>query len=227
MRTLSHPLLALAAIAFALVGCNEKTPPGPETAAPPDFSSNFQVRISKPPSVLESEESVTPADMQKQAEANLQAHIAIDRAVAGATDWREADEKVRAVLSDEALDAPNYVREQIAAAVMLQKQLLSAAPSPERQKATAFYTDLLVENGNTQAPVIAKALKELQGYWNQARIAEAASKTLEKAQAQVERQDTESSASSKLTAELHTTNEQARQLSEAEQAMRELQAMSQ
>jgi len=57
---------------------------------------------------------------------------------------------------------------------MLERWLLEGQPTPEKQKATGFYTELMLENGNPQGQLIQPALEQLKGVWAEERVAKAA-----------------------------------------------------
>ena len=97
-------------------------------------------------------------------------------AVDGSSSWREMDAALRRFLEDA---HPNPAiqsrREATAASGFLPGHLINADElTPEKQQAIAYYTTLVIENQSFQGiPQLGPALDRLEGYWPEAKIAEA------------------------------------------------------
>ncbi len=145
-------------------------------------------------------------------------------------DWQEAHESAQALLEQPAPSVRASIQEQVAAqteqrvasAMLKQRLLTGGTPTPERQEAIAFYTDLLIEHDNPQGPLLASALAHLEGYWSEERMARAAEHALEVTREQLASEEKEASESQKLIAKVTGADtpgtyyeEQLRQLREA------------
>ena len=235
MKTSFRHLISLfsfvLALTFVLAGCSDETPTEMANATLAEqlsSSSGFRTEINVPDdsgkvSSVPSEYS----DARMQAEAQVHATHTLLKAVSEAENWQEANQKVRSLLQSEVPDDPLYHRQQVAADMMLRKRLLDAPASSERQEAVGFYTNLLIENGNVQAPVIRRGLQTLKGYWSNERIAEAATNAARNAQKGLDEMTCEDCPSSKLAASLDAQKERAAELRNTRQAVKQLRAMSQ
>ncbi|MEO0556855.1 MAG: hypothetical protein AAF170_01595 [Bacteroidota bacterium] len=98
------------------------------------------------------------------------------RSAISAETWTEGDRALRAFLADAHPDvAVQSRREVIAASGFLHGHLVNNDPlTRERQEAIAYYTTLLIENQTIPSiTYLGPALDRLEGYWSNAKLAEA------------------------------------------------------
>ena len=174
----SLALFALFATVLLLVGCDNTSAPEngdlvSQLAGSGKLTSSF---VANSPDSLD---SVPFAELSMKEKKELllqrsQAYGTLKKAVLTASGWQQANQRSRALLSEPS-SAPQHYREQVAAHWMLKHWLLKGNPSLEKQKATGFYTELMLENGNPQGQLIQPALEQLKGRWSEERITKAAS----------------------------------------------------
>ena len=159
-------------MAFVLMGCREQPGSGFDEEPPAELQLASVLEYGTVEGAQTDATLSDSAAMQELKE-QQEAFIAF-RVAAKTTDWKQADENVRALLDSPSPVARHY-REQNAADVMLREWLVGGEPTEERLKAMAFYVDLLVKNESPQSALILPALKQLDGHWPETRVAEAAS----------------------------------------------------
>jgi hypothetical protein len=173
-RGISFLAVLVFTAALLLVGCDKTSPPEAEESAG-ELTGTF---VANRPDSLD---SVPFEEFSKRKKKELlrqrrKAYEATEEAIRTASGWQQADQHTRALL-EESSAAPQYYREQVAAHWMLERWLLEGQPTPEKQKATGFYTELMLENGNPQGQLIQPALEQLKGVWAEGRVAKAAAAT--------------------------------------------------
>jgi hypothetical protein len=175
-RRLLIPTLAL--LVFSLVGCQEGVTTGP----PPLGEDPLSVRgmphsFGQPAQLTEAERSTRkalfsePADM---VQALSNEGVAFHNAVTQASDWQDADRRVRELLQKaDAAPIPRYMLEQIAASEMFDRFISGwTGDLSERQRQTVgFYTRLLAENRSPESPYVLAGLTTLEGHWADSKIA--------------------------------------------------------
>ncbi len=193
--TMHHKELFLTVVALlamvVLLGCSDGM--HSNTASEELVASQPIPQLSAPKHVIKfgtpegatSAASLSGAERQQLLERMSTMMMAFSEAVVLASDWQEADQNVRALLNAPS-ELSRHYREQAAANAMFQEWLLEGDASPEKLKATAFYTGLLVQNRSPQAATILPALERLQGHWPEAKIAEAAATAARAARAEYE-----------------------------------------
>lgn len=159
------------ALIFLLVGCDDTATPETENSAPQLLHSFVAGTPDDVEPTMPSE--LSSAERKRNADQRHADFRAFEKAVSTAAGWKEADRRVRALL-EESSPVPHYRREQVAADWMFKEWLLQDKSSSKKQKAIAFYTNLMIENRNPQAQVIQPALQRLEGHWSESHIAEAA-----------------------------------------------------
>ncbi len=176
MKKKTFPPLLFAVGLLVLAGCTADAPSGSEAPAPAEAVVLGGVRLLGSPEGLELSREQGAARLRAAAVVDW----AIQQAVEDAPDWQAADQAVRALLVNPLPPPPEelqaafpdplpevveaYVLEQLVATTMLTRYgLLDGTPSSEQQAAIAFYTDLLVRHNSPDAPLIAAALRQLDG----------------------------------------------------------------
>jgi hypothetical protein len=82
------------------------------------------------------------------------------------SNWQNAHEVVSETLRNNSSDRFNSYMEQVLANTMLARHLPSELEVDDvKKEAIAYYTNLLINNKNPNAPLISNALNLLQGYW--------------------------------------------------------------
>ncbi|GAB5535773.1 MAG: hypothetical protein Rubg2KO_20220 [Rubricoccaceae bacterium] len=97
-------------------------------------------------------------------------------AVGVSSSWRDKDAALRRFLEDTHPDpAIQSRREAVAASGILPGHLVNGDElTPEKQEAIAYYVTLVIENRDFQGtPRLGPALDQLEGYWPEAKLAEA------------------------------------------------------
>lgn len=230
---------ATATIALALFvlatfpGCSDafKEAPSPEGKTQSQAALSTVVKYGRPadtPTQFEFEKADSVKLAQKRLKMTKQFNEDFSRfvgAIKTAESWKEANRKARSLL-EKSSPVPQYHREQSAANVMLKEWLTNGSETPAKQKATAFYTDLLVKNNSPQAATVVRSLQRLRGHWSDARIAQAARSTVQEASATL-RQET-ADRQEKLKASMPETfrSSQEKHLYQTRDAIAQLKAMN-
>lgn len=122
--------------------------------------------------------TATPEQRALEVEATLELRQELALLTAGVVDWAEADQKLNASL-EQVSDIPAAMREQYVAATMLQSYLLAGEMTDAKAEALGRYTDMLLENGNHDGPLLVRALDRLEEYWSTEKHKNAALQALE------------------------------------------------
>ena len=167
-----------------IMACSEE-PGVAEEAESPDLQLHGSTLTLGSPIVASKLDSSSASDLRELRRTNPEEFFALRKirtiAMSAAT-WKEADQAVRTEL-EEASPMPQDLREQMAAAVMLDGWLLGGEDGEEKQEAVAYYTQLLVENDVPNPVLMLRSLQKLRGYWSAQRIAESARSTVETVEA--------------------------------------------
>lgn len=180
----SYTLFLVPLLVF-LAGCQDNLPMT-ETMQPQDPFLNLTFYMSSPEAFEHT--TVPPEVLEEHSNFIIDVSQQFDRLIKGAEDWRAADEAVRAELaqpsktSDYVLadpsKAPDFIREQIAALLMLHI-LLDGQDYAAKREAIGYYTRLLTRHRNPEAALIVEALGVVKGYWPEDEFRTAASRALE------------------------------------------------
>lgn len=124
--------------------------------------------------------SMSEDEREKHFQRRREVTMAIHRA-AKLSSWEEADAAIRVAISDlEGL--PAYIYETQAATTMLNIFLAPGPGTPEALEATAFYTQMLIDNETPNGALMRRALTELEGTWTRVEQRTAAEATLASAE---------------------------------------------
>jgi hypothetical protein len=172
--TKSLSLFVAAFVVFA--GCSSD--PASVTETPERSNVNFSVRVVAPVELAatdsQDELAVRAAAMQSVIAQNLEV-------ISESRDWERAHEGVVSLLGEPS-EYPTYIREQVAAAMMLRTELLEN-PSEKMLPAIAYYTQLLSDNQSPEADLMADALASLVGYWPESQVRSVAQTSVAAAEA--------------------------------------------
>jgi len=154
-------ILFLGLFSFALMGCED---PGSETEeeseqhfvplATLDSSMNRQERST----IIQSTSPLT---------------FRVNRTVTSSAPWKEIDDEVRGLLDEYRGSESWSVAQEIAANHMLQRVLIHASDSEERNQAVAHYTTMLLDTGHRDARAFSAAFQMLEGYWGDEQLGNA------------------------------------------------------
>jgi hypothetical protein len=144
-----------------LAGCNQ------DASVEPPHSNVLDALIGPITAVSQHASVALPIseeDARRLLSEGSRANSEFVRILARAADWREADAGIRRALLEEHPVEVQHLREQWAATKILRSHLLSGPQQPERLDALAHFTRILVNTGNPEAQLIARALVDLDGH---------------------------------------------------------------
>lgn len=167
----------LLVMGIGLIGCDEPAQPTQEDSSPPITDASMR-GFGSPP-----QNSLSPGDFDIE---DLGDETAVfHRAVSSASNWKEAHQNVRDLLSSSS-SAPQFILEQSAAYAMFREYFTTdhwrEDLTKEKIEALGFYTDLLVENRSPESDLVYAGLRKLRGHWSDRRIVTAAEATIQAAE---------------------------------------------
>ena len=194
IEPLRRALVGVSLITLLLAGCSERSDSlavndgqGEGELAGEGSQLSSVVEFGRPEGVEGASGALSLEERQEQLQSLLGQAISFNKAVSEASNWQEADREVKALLDLRSSAVPQYRREQQAADAMLKHWLIKGERTTEKQEATAFYVDNLLENRSPQSALILSALEQLDGYWSESRLVEAARVTAQAAEGLVAR----------------------------------------
>lgn len=165
--------------AAALWGCSDATNP---TDLPVPAAAQADVFGMAPEGVeAKGIGSMTEEEREAYGNAMVQMRIDLEHAMATPGGWKAIDQKLRPLLDDYP-EIEEYQVHQTAGSIMLNTYLLSGEMTDDKAEALAFYTDLLLESGSPNAPLIERALTELRGHWTGSELSAAADAAINSAE---------------------------------------------
>ena len=171
-------VLSLLAMTIGGTGCDEPAQSSQEEVSSPPLTDASMRGFGNPPQT-----SLSPGDFDI---GNLgDETAAFDRAVSSASNWKEAHQKVRDLLSSPS-STPQFIMEQSAAYAMFRGYLSTdrwrKELTEEKVEVLGFYTELLVKNQSPESEFVYAGLQELDGHWSNQRIIDAAETTIQAAE---------------------------------------------
>lgn len=173
-KLFNMPLVALCLVAAA---CEHATVPVDAPAQAVDMEILGRTGHYSTPWVF-GEDQMPDEERQALAESGLKATVAIYQIIGDASDWQAAHVAMKAYI-DSDMEAPPYLREQMASVRMLETLFATEDRSPEALEAIAYYTEFLVEHRTPEGGLLIHALKTLSATWAPEKVAAAAARGVE------------------------------------------------
>ena len=113
--------------------------------------------------------AMTEEERNAYGAALIRMRIDLEQAMATPGGWQEAHQRTRALLDDYP-EIEDYKVQQTAGTMIVRTYLLTGEVDDEKAEALGYYTDMLVQSGSPNTPLIERALTSLAGYWDDQKL---------------------------------------------------------